>query len=133
MDQFVLGRDDDDLKVVCTSRSEDGRAENLRVTLKRAGITAELDVFVGDYQDHWLDRWAESIEADWRGWDGERRYRSISNELVLVARHSGHVVIDITLSSWSQDWTVTSSVAVEPGEELTRLVTAIRETISGHS
>jgi hypothetical protein len=133
MDEFVLGRGDEDLTVVCTSRSEDGRAENLRVTLKRPGLNAELDVFVGDYQDHWLDRWADSLEADWRGWDGDRLYRSISNELMLVARHSGRVVIDITLNSWSQDWTVTSSAVIEPGEELTRLVTAIRETISGHN
>lgn len=132
MDQFVLGRDDENLRIVCLSRSQDGRAENLRATLSRDGLTAELDVFVGGYQDHWLDQWAESLQEDWRGWEGERLYRSISSELVLLARHSGHVVIDITLHSWSDDWTVTTSSAVEPGEELTRLVAAIRETISGH-
>ena len=44
-------------------------------------------------------RFFAELAADWRGWDGERRWRSLEGEMEIEASHDGrgHVLIGVTV------------------------------------
>jgi hypothetical protein len=76
----------------------------------------------------------ESLSRDWLGWDGERRWDSVEDDLGIGASwKSGHVHLRITLREedparndrWR--WEATAWVTLEPGEQLTHVATDVRK------
>ena len=64
------------------------------------------------------------LDADFRGWQGVRRWRSLEGDLSIEARHSGRrVTLGVTVSRDHRDdtWGVTVPLEIEPGEELHQL------------
>ncbi|MDM7855506.1 DUF6228 family protein [Cellulomonas alba] len=48
-----------------------------------------------------LAKYFTSLEASWRGWEGEREWRSLEGELRVVARHAGsHVALTVALAGF---------------------------------
>lgn len=72
-----------------------------------------------------LAAFVRSLAADWRGWQGIRRWDSIEHQLQLEAEHDsrGHVGLEVTLrGSWKPEaWKATIHIRLEAGEELRRL------------
>jgi hypothetical protein len=43
-----------------------------------------------------LSGYFATLAADWRGWSGERRWRSLEDDVTLVARHDGLGAVTLT-------------------------------------
>jgi hypothetical protein len=69
----------------------------------------------------------ESMEKSWRGWRGTRIWESLEGELHLVASHRGGTIqLKVTIRRPALDgrndgWVAEGILAIEPGEELTRI------------
>jgi len=65
---------------------------------------------------------------DFRGWDGDRTWRSLEDELRISARHDGHVHLrwELRHRPYTSDSSWTFSVTTEhgPGEDVRRLADA---------
>jgi hypothetical protein len=58
-------------------------------------------------------------------------YESLEHDLQLRAIHNGHVMIDVRLSeSTVGGWTASSTLSVEPGEELARISSDVAAVLS---
>ena len=70
-----------------------------------------------------------SLASDWRGWQGTRRWESIEHHLAIEATvdHHGHVALTFTLQRHYRPdaWSVTVTVSVDAGEEMTKLASRI--------
>jgi hypothetical protein len=70
-----------------------------------------------------------SLAADWRGWQGTRRWESIEHDLTVEATvdHHGHVALTFILQrDYRPDaWFVTVTVSVDAGEAMTKLASRI--------
>lgn len=79
-----------------------------------------------------LSEFIQSVEDDWRGWEGERSWHSLEGGLRIDAKHSGRAV-ELTVvvrSSYEPDaWELRIPFAVEPGEQLSALATAAASMI----
>jgi hypothetical protein len=131
MDEFVLGHDSEVLRVVCAARSASGRAERLIASLTAPGLSAHVNVDVSGFQYGYPDIWAEEMQANWGGWEDHRTYRSIQNELQLSALHDGRIIlVRVRITPFNaEDWVVSTSIVLEPGEELSALVADIQKVM----
>ena len=68
----------------------------------------------------------QAMNQDWRGWSDERRWASLESDLRLSARHDGHIRLEVVLVD-STNWTVTTEIALAPGEELSAATEALVE------
>ena len=66
----------------------------------------------------------QAMNQDWRGWSDERRWASLESDLRLSARHDGHIRLEVVLVD-STNWTVTTEIALAPGEELSAATEAL--------
>ncbi len=86
--------------------------------LSRPGLDAEHPVYA--YRPHAsFSGFFADLAATWRGWEGEKTYRSLEGELLLRCTHDGvaHVTITVELRiDPVGDWRVQGSLAVEPGQ-----------------
>ncbi|SIR68261.1 DUF6228 family protein [Micromonospora avicenniae] len=76
------------------------------------------------------------LADDWRGWGGERSWRSLDATMRITARHDGkgHVALGGTLhrDSYSPGgWLARVFITVEAGEEMTSLVADLRAHFEG--
>jgi len=69
-----------------------------------------------------------ALAADWRGWDGKRRWQALEREMELEARHDGraHVMLAVTVRrperAYADDaWSARVVFTVEAGEEFATL------------
>ena len=68
-----------------------------------------------------LAEFLAGLDADFRGWDGKRHWRSLEGDLSIEATHAGQSVILATtlLRDRKADaWSLTIPLMVSPGEEL---------------
>ena len=101
---------------------------------KGVGLSAAADVRTlnGDS----LDGFLAGLDRDFRGWPGERRWKSHEGDLELEAVHSGRAILLAWIlrfpspaeESW--DWQVTIRIQITPGEELKDLAEAIAAMLS---
>jgi hypothetical protein len=106
----------------------------LTVSAEEVGLSASVDVHTlnGDG----LDDFFIELDKDFRGWPGERHWKSHEGDLELEAVHCGRVI----LLAWtlrfpspaeeSWDWQVTLRVPITPGEELKNLASTIAAMLS---
>jgi len=78
-----------------------------------------------DVQQHYASAFRDladyfgSLAADWKGWSGERTWRSLEGELALTAWHDGHVRLQVELRGpFDRDWRLRCELTIEPGEQL---------------
>jgi hypothetical protein len=78
-----------------------------------------------------------SMEVDWRGWDGHRRWESSEGDLAIDARHQhGHVRLTVTLRerriTWAgEGWHATADIILEPGEQLSQVARDVSALAAG--
>lgn len=64
------------------------------------------------------------LDADFRGWSGQRHWQSLEDDLSIEATHAGRSVVLATTLLRDREadaWSVTVPLLVNPGEELRRL------------
>ena len=130
MEPVIIGTPSDCLSIQAVRRDRTGLVEEAWVRLSRQGLHAETWVWA--HQRPGLDGLADyfaEMSDDWRGWDGERTWASVQGELQLTSRHEGgHIAIDVVLDR-EITWTVSTELAIEPGEQLTVAVRDLRELL----
>jgi hypothetical protein len=101
------------------------------VELNADGLNCVQNVLVqrGDSLGAFLMDLAES----WRGWEGERTWRSLESHLAVSATTDGqgHNAITFTLRNsptWS--WTASLTILVDAGEEMTRVASDARALLA---
>jgi hypothetical protein len=100
------------------------------VELRAEGMTATRRVFVHGWSD--VAGFFADLADNWRGWPGEKTWTSPECDLTMTATHESgsHVRIELVLRDGPvHTWSVSTSVEVEPGEEMTRLAAAVAEMV----
>lgn len=127
-------------RLIFATNVENAPPARLGVTLQVDGLVATSYVDGGGGPDGGfkdLGRFFRSLEQEWRGWEGARRWESVEGDLGLVARHEfAHVRLTVTLRlqrfGWGSDgWSATADITVEPGEQLSRAAWEIGALVAG--
>ena len=96
----------------------DGSEEFWIAELSGHGVSARRRVYA--YRPHGgFDGTFKEMSAAWRGWEGEKTWRSLESELQIVSTHDGlgHVKIAVELRMNSKaDWRVRGVLVVEAGQ-----------------
>jgi hypothetical protein len=105
----------------------DGYVCRARVEIRADGLTAHTIATI-DTSPLTLPGFFAQMDADWRGWDGERRWRALEGELMIEARHDGgQILMAVTVrhSWWGEarsgrrdEWSARVEFTLEPGEQL---------------
>lgn len=118
----------------------EGYVAVMQVELYDEGLTARRDVELSlPYhapEEPDLVTFFQQLADDWRGWKGERSWRSLDATMQITARHDskGHVSLGATLyqDSYSPDgWLAQVFLTVEAGEQMTSLVADLRAHFKG--
>jgi hypothetical protein len=84
-------------------RRTDG-SEYFRVAIRSHNLSASIQVYAWNPFGSRLEQFFEDVAANWRGWDGEKKWTSLEGELSLVCTSDslGHIAIEVTLyDGWS--------------------------------
>ena len=88
------------------------------VVLSGPGLTARHRAYA--YRPHGgFARMFEEMAAAWRGWEGEKVWRSLESELSLVCTHDGlgHVTIMVRLQmDLGAEWSAEGTLVLEAGQ-----------------
>lgn len=116
-------------------RFDESGFSHLEARLLGTRLDARLGFYAHDAAE--LVQYFRSLDDDWRGWSGERRFESVEGDVVLSARHVRRIELTVSLTaeadrdvSTSVGWTCTAVVSVEPGEGLSRFVRALDVLVS---
>jgi hypothetical protein len=125
MELVVLGSGRVSITFASAHRDSGGYVDLLDVTVRgpdlQAGVAAYASLESGF--DH-LVRYFEELEHSFAGWEGERVFESIEQDLRLVATHDGRIRLGVRLWQYvtRDSWTVETTVVVQAGEELRQAV-----------
>jgi hypothetical protein len=92
------------------------------ITVAAERLTATAPVTSDSDGDH-LVAFIEELAEGFRGWQGERTWRSMEDQLRISAtwRSGGHVALTFRATPSIYDkWAVTADVTVEAGEDMRR-------------
>jgi hypothetical protein len=122
MEVATVGRQTDGLRLEQVQRGLEGEIETVVVRLRVPGLDASRRVWETAAGFYALVAFFNELAADWRGWQGERRYASAEHDLRLAATHDGHIHLFVQLREKGEltDWSATAVVQLDPGEEMTR-------------
>ncbi|WRZ87764.1 DUF6228 family protein [Streptomyces sp. NBC_01007] len=95
------------------------------------GLNARLDGVAAWNWDGDLAPFLEGLARDFRGWDGERVWRTNDRDLTVTAvfRSGGHVGLTWTLRPWRtsvDSWDASVTTWLEAGEQMSALATDVR-------
>ncbi|MCF4123741.1 DUF6228 family protein [Antribacter sp. KLBMP9083] len=78
-----------------------------------------------------LPDFLRGLSDDFRGWTGERTWRSLEDELRVTARHDGHVHLrwELTHPYGDAPWTFTTTTRHGAGEDMRSLADAFDELL----
>jgi len=114
--------DDDETLLLLSYHAADPDMGALEVEVRSSGLTCtESALSLGG---DGLDVFLAGLAADWRGWEGVRRWDTLEMEIGLEATHQGHRVklLFIVRRDYEQDsWELRLPILVAPGESLSRL------------
>lgn len=133
MNKVIIGRQGElHFRAEPTERNPDGTSDYLVVTANLEGLRASKRVY--DF-DRWsaLLSYFEELELNWRGWDGDKTFDALEGDFRLSAKHDGHVRVSFELedSTPPNPWAAKGKIVLDPGEELTAAVEALRALVSG--
>jgi hypothetical protein len=121
--EAFVGRPGDALRLYELT-CEDGEAVSVMAALVAPGLLAEHPVW-SSYSCGFADltEFFRSLARDWRGWQGERTFRAMENDLHIVATHTGHVRLRVQLGPGADvdGWVATTVIELDPGEQLTQV------------
>jgi len=101
--------------------------DSFTATFSSRGINAAV-VVDADIMSEELADLFDDLEANWRGWSGEKAWESIEHDLRLSCTHDGlgHVKIKVEMQAYTlADWSVMAYTIVEAGQ-LTKLAKDLR-------
>lgn len=86
--EACVGRPGDALRLYELT-SENGQAVSVMAALVAPGLSAERRVW-SSYSSGFADltEFFRTLARDWRGWQGERTFRAMENDLHIVATHT---------------------------------------------
>ena len=93
------------------------------------GPGLDSSVLVSSYMFDGFADFLESLATDWKGWKGERRWKSLEGELSLKATtdRTGHIYLSIEIRDGAPPrWQVIASLTLEAGQ-LDRIASDGRE------
>jgi Family of unknown function (DUF6228) len=115
----------------------DGYIRTARVEIRADGLTAETTATLHSAGDRHLAGFFEELAADWRGWAGERHWRTLEGEMAIQAWHDGraHVMIAVTIKrprlAYEKDaWSARAVFTLEAGEQLTAVAQGLASLLS---
>jgi hypothetical protein len=121
-------------------RAEDrdgyGAALSVDATMQMPGLEARCLVshhFANGFEE--LVDFLAGLERDWKGWIGPRTFSSLEGELTLTATHTGRQIdleVRLRQSTVPGGWDVAAILPLEPGEQLSRVVSDVREALTLH-
>ncbi|WP_017595940.1 DUF6228 family protein [Nocardiopsis potens] len=129
-------QDDASVGVAFRDRSgSDPDSVHYAVELRAPGLTARVDEVVAWVHDGGLALFLEGLAADYRGWDGERRWRTDDRDLAVSAvfRSGGYVGLTWTLRPWPKaagGWSASVTTWLEAGEQMASLAAGIRHFLT---
>lgn len=140
MKTIVIGTEAEGLSLTPDDDESLGAPQFLVADLRSEGLTATRGV-VNNYATGFEDlaEFFEGIADDWRGWTGERDWRSVEGDLTIMARHEyGHVQLRVGVRDarpgWgNHGWTASADLTIEPGEQLTRIAMDVRALAIGRA
>jgi hypothetical protein len=111
-----------------------GYVAYMRIELHDRGLEAAGEVTLSwapDDSETDLVLFLQGLADGWRGWTGERRWRSLDGQMEIDARHDGigRVTLGATLRQdtlGADGWSARVPVDLEPGEQMGRLVADVR-------
>jgi Family of unknown function (DUF6228) len=86
--------------------------------LTGAGLDATHIAPEAGWEQQSLADYLSALDADWRGWDGERTWQSMEQELHLAATHDKRntVVVRVTMEDGAPPrWRCESELELDPG------------------
>ncbi|MEV8405570.1 DUF6228 family protein [Streptomyces niveus] len=133
--ESVIIRCQDNAAVGVTFRdrfSFDADSVHYAVELRAPGLNARVDEVVSWIWDSDLAPFLAGLAADYRGWDGERSWRTDDAALAVAAvfRSGGYVGLTWTLRPWPASggrWGASVTTWVEGGEQLAAFAAGIRQ------
>lgn len=132
MQKVILGHSGNlVLDVDTADRDHRGTIEYLTVEADLPSLQARLRVYEHNGFSG-LPSFFETLESHWRGWDGETRYASLEGDFQLAARHDGHIRLSFELNDFlgSIPWKAAGKLTLDPGEELSTAVEALRQLLT---
>ena len=120
------------LRLCEAERDPAGHVDYLTVELRERFLFARTRVCMTE--GHGLLQLFEWIARDWKGWTGEREWRSIEGDLTLTCSTNpmGDVLVVVTLhalSAFPPPWEVRANVKLDAGQ-LEGIAGAIRRFLS---
>jgi hypothetical protein len=105
------------------------------VEIAAPGMNARAEGVNAWVWDAGLARFLAELAADFRGWEGERAWRTDDRDLAVTAvfRSGGHVGLTWTLRPWRRDaasWSASVTTWLEAGEQLAALAADVREFLT---
>lgn len=124
--------DNRDLVVRLTSGSPDADGFGVfDVFIEAEGVRAEHGVLT--YRGDGLDTFFDSLAADWKGWDGTRKWEAIEGGLTIEASHHGsrvELLLILRRDHNADAWQLRIPIRVAPGETLRHLAEATARLVA---
>ncbi|WP_372405821.1 DUF6228 family protein [Streptomyces luteireticuli] len=120
----------------CDRFSYDRDSVHYAVEAWAPGLTARVNEAVAWVWDSDLAPFLEELAADYRGWDGERTWRTDDRALAVSAvfRSGGHVGLTWTLRPWTNaagGWDASVTTWLEAGEQMSSFAADVRHFLAG--
>jgi hypothetical protein len=109
---FLVLADDDE------ARSPRGELWSMRASLTLPNLRAQGQVWLSGGEQP-LGEFFDALAADWRGWDGQRRWEAHEGGLTMVCTNDarGHITISVELWEHSRyGWVVRGDVPLDAGQ-----------------
>ena len=90
-------------------------------TVTIEGVNFSGNVIVPSYHSGFPNPLFDEFAAEWRGWEGEKKWSSLEGELHLTATSDklGHVFLSVTLGvdfGWRNEWKLKTKLVLEAGQ-----------------
>jgi hypothetical protein len=105
----------------------DGYIHQARVEIRADGLAAHTIATIDSATPQTLAEFFGQLDADWRGWDGERHWRAVEGLAVQAWHDGGHVLVAVTVHSSyrryvramaTDEWSARVVFTLEAGEQL---------------
>ena len=112
-----------------SSSSDPYAGESFIVEVANGELHASRCVFMFGFDWTAFTAFFADLAASWKGWPGERGWRSVEGDLSIAATHDarGHCSLSVTVQDGANpSWTVTvGEVRIDAGEDLANLASQV--------
>jgi hypothetical protein len=138
MEAVVLGSDLAGTLVLSNpERMEDGELfrPTAAVQVEDAAATSRIAAnYALGFDD--LVEFLSDLADSWKGWEGEKSWNSLEDDLAITARFKGfgRVVLTVELKGPSSpyDWTLSASITTDPGAQMAEAAATARHLFARH-